>query len=68
MHASCGLTLQHYTALAKRAAGSGHVVDLYSFALDQTGLAEMKCLTNYTGTCIRISHPACMRGTEPCLG
>eukprot|EP00123_Amoebidium_parasiticum_P016637 comp23528_c2_seq2/m.39556 comp23528_c2_seq2/g.39556 ORF comp23528_c2_seq2/g.39556 comp23528_c2_seq2/m.39556 type:complete len:765 (-) comp23528_c2_seq2:257-2551(-) len=40
---------KHYNALAKRVAANGHIVDIYSCALDQTGLAEMKNLTNNTG-------------------
>eukprot|EP00124_Ichthyophonus_hoferi_P003697 Ihof_evm1s338 gene=Ihof_evmTU1s338 len=40
---------KHYQALALRAANSGHVVDLYTCALDQTGLHEMKQLVNMTG-------------------
>ena len=41
--------LQFYENIAKRAAINGHVIDLYSAALDQTGLHEMKFCTNYTG-------------------
>ncbi|XP_078001202.1 protein transport protein Sec23A-like [Glandiceps talaboti] len=41
--------IKHYDALAKRTAENGHVVDVYSCALDQTGLHEMKYLANYTG-------------------
>jgi len=40
---------QFYEALANRAAVNGHVIDLYSSALDQTGLHEMKYCSNYTG-------------------
>ncbi|KAG5265579.1 hypothetical protein AALO_G00244050 [Alosa alosa] len=40
---------KHYEALANRAAANGHIVDIYACALDQTGLAEMKCCPNYTG-------------------
>uniref|UniRef100_A0A673M283 Protein transport protein SEC23 n=1 Tax=Sinocyclocheilus rhinocerous TaxID=307959 RepID=A0A673M283_9TELE len=40
---------KHYEALANRAAASGHIIDIYACALDQTGLLEMKCCTNYTG-------------------
>ncbi|XP_076833603.1 protein transport protein Sec23A [Brachyhypopomus gauderio] len=40
---------KHYEALASRAAANGHIVDIYACALDQTGLAEMKCCTNHTG-------------------
>lgn len=42
-------SLQHYEGLANRAATNGHLVDLYSCALDQTGLHEMKYLPNMTG-------------------
>ena len=41
--------IKHYDGLAKRAAENGHAVDIYSCALDQTGLLEMKALTNLTG-------------------
>jgi protein transport protein SEC23 len=41
--------MKHYEALANRAATNGHLIDLYSCALDQTGLHEMKFLTNTTG-------------------
>lgn len=41
--------IKHYEALAVRAATSGHSVDIYSCALDQTGLHEMKQLCNSTG-------------------
>lgn len=40
---------KHYDALAMRAATNGHCVDIYSCALDQTGLLEMKQLCNSTG-------------------
>ena len=40
---------QHYEALAKRAAENGHCVDVYACALDQTGLHEMRFLSNSTG-------------------
>ena len=40
---------KHYESLAGRAASSGHVVDIYSCALDQTGLHEMKSCPNSTG-------------------
>jgi len=40
---------QHYESLAKRAAENGHAVDVYACALDQTGLHEMKYLSNLTG-------------------
>ena len=41
--------IKHYEALAKRASDNGHAIDLYSCALDQTGLLEMKSLCNMTG-------------------
>ncbi|KAM4690679.1 protein transport protein Sec23A isoform 1-T2 [Rhinophrynus dorsalis] len=40
---------KHFEALANRAAASGHVIDIYACALDQTGLLEMKCCPNHTG-------------------
>ncbi|KNC86352.1 hypothetical protein SARC_01511 [Sphaeroforma arctica JP610] len=40
---------KHYSTLAKRAASVGHVVDLFTCALDQTGLHEMQQLVNLTG-------------------
>nr|XP_018900387.1 PREDICTED: protein transport protein Sec23A-like [Bemisia tabaci] len=41
--------IKHYEGLAMRAAGNGHCVDIYSCALDQTGLLEMKSCCNATG-------------------
>ncbi|EPY78562.1 protein transport protein Sec23A-like isoform 2 [Camelus ferus] len=41
--------LEHFEALANRAATTGHVIDIYACALDQTGLLEMKCCPNLTG-------------------
>ncbi|ALC47525.1 sec23 [Drosophila busckii] len=41
--------IKHYDALALRAATNGHGIDIYSCALDQTGLMEMKQLCNSTG-------------------
>ncbi|XP_055373756.1 protein transport protein Sec23A [Condylostylus longicornis] len=41
--------IKHYDALALRAATNGHCVDIYSCALDQTGLMEMKQCCNSTG-------------------
>lgn len=49
-NALCTYLWQHYEALAHRAAGNGHIVDIYSCALDQTGLHEMKFLPNFTGS------------------
>uniref|UniRef100_A0AAZ3P4Q4 Protein transport protein SEC23 n=1 Tax=Oncorhynchus tshawytscha TaxID=74940 RepID=A0AAZ3P4Q4_ONCTS len=40
---------KYYDALANRAASNGHSIDIYACALDQTGLLEMKCLSNLTG-------------------
>uniref|UniRef100_A0A8C7VK07 Protein transport protein SEC23 n=1 Tax=Oncorhynchus mykiss TaxID=8022 RepID=A0A8C7VK07_ONCMY len=40
---------KYYDALANRAAVNGHSIDIYACALDQTGLLEMKCLSNLTG-------------------
>lgn len=40
---------KHYDALAMRAATNSHCLDIYSCALDQTGLLEMKQLCNSTG-------------------
>ncbi|KAG5857455.1 hypothetical protein ANANG_G00019640 [Anguilla anguilla] len=40
---------KHYEALASRASTSGHIIDIYACALDQTGLLEMKCCANHTG-------------------
>ncbi|PSN43877.1 Protein transport protein Sec23A [Blattella germanica] len=41
--------IKHYEGLAVRAATNGHAVDIYSCALDQTGLLEMKQCCNSTG-------------------
>lgn len=41
--------IKHYDALAMRAATNGHCIDIYSCALDQTGLMEMKQCCNSTG-------------------
>ncbi|XP_052767487.1 protein transport protein Sec23A-like isoform X2 [Mya arenaria] len=41
--------MKHYEGLANRAANNGHVIDIYSCALDQTGLHEMKFCSRYTG-------------------
>ncbi|CAL8090843.1 unnamed protein product [Orchesella dallaii] len=41
--------MKHYEGLGSRAAANGHAVDIYSCALDQTGLLEMKYLVNMTG-------------------
>src|SRR5277367_5172720 len=49
LHLLHQLTIQYYEALAKRAATNGHVVDIFSGALDQGGLLEMRSLPNSTG-------------------
>ncbi|KAK9703143.1 Sec23/Sec24 helical domain [Popillia japonica] len=41
--------IKHYEALAMRAATNSHCIDIYSCALDQTGLMEMKQCCNSTG-------------------
>jgi len=41
--------VKHYEGLAGRAAHNGHAVDIYSCALDQTGLMEMRSCCNNTG-------------------
>ncbi|XP_059475345.1 protein transport protein Sec23A isoform X1 [Neocloeon triangulifer] len=41
--------IKHYEGLATRAATNGHAIDIYSCALDQTGLLEMKQCCNATG-------------------
>jgi protein transport protein SEC23 len=41
--------IKHYEALANRSASNGHIVDIYSADVNQTGLHEMKYLSNYTG-------------------
>lgn len=41
--------VKHYEQLANRAAANGHIVDIYSADVNQTGLHEMKYLSNYTG-------------------
>ena len=43
------MVVQFYETLATRVAENGHIVDLYAYALDQTGLHEMKYLCNFTG-------------------
>ncbi|OQR77519.1 protein transport protein Sec23A-like [Tropilaelaps mercedesae] len=40
---------KHYETLAQRASANGHAIDIYSCALDQTGLHEMKTCANMTG-------------------
>ncbi|XP_042213684.1 protein transport protein Sec23A-like isoform X2 [Homarus americanus] len=41
--------IKFYEALATRVSDNGHIVDLYSCALDQVGLHEMKYCCNSTG-------------------
>ncbi|XP_050068801.1 protein transport protein Sec23A isoform X1 [Anopheles maculipalpis] len=41
--------IKHYESLALRTATNGHCIDIYSCALDQTGLMEMKQCCNSTG-------------------
>ncbi|GBP17835.1 Protein transport protein Sec23A [Eumeta japonica] len=41
--------IKHYESLALRTATNGHAIDIYSCALDQTGLMEMKQCCNSTG-------------------
>ncbi|KAL7678306.1 hypothetical protein ACOME3_004536 [Neoechinorhynchus agilis] len=41
--------IRYYEGLANKAASNGHSIDLFSCALDQTGLYEMKYCCNYTG-------------------
>jgi protein transport protein SEC23 len=41
--------IKHYESLANRAASSGHIIDIYSADVNQTGLHEMKYCSNYTG-------------------
>nr|CAD7426568.1 unnamed protein product [Timema monikensis] len=41
--------IKHYEGLASRAATNGHAIDIYSCALDQTGLMEMKQCCNSSG-------------------
>jgi protein transport protein SEC23 len=47
--------LQFYEGLAKRAAASGHAIDIYAGCLDQVGLLEMRSLANYTNGFMIIS-------------
>ncbi|XP_067000933.1 protein transport protein Sec23A [Anabrus simplex] len=41
--------VKHYESLASRAVANGHALDIYSCALDQTGLLEMKNCCDSTG-------------------
>jgi len=47
---------KHYTHLASRAVKNGHAIDLFSCALDQTGLLEMRELTKQTGGIVILSE------------
>ncbi|SPO23108.1 probable SEC23 - component of COPII coat of ER-golgi vesicles [Ustilago trichophora] len=40
--------IKFYEAMAKRAAGNGHTIDVFAGCLDQVGLLEMKGLANLT--------------------
>lgn len=40
---------KHYEGLALRSSANGHAIDIYSCALDQTGLHEMRTCPNMTG-------------------
>lgn len=42
-------SIKHFESLANRAASNSHIVDIYSADVNQTGLHEMKYLSNYTG-------------------
>lgn len=39
---------EYYLQLATKASANGHAIDIFSCALDQTGLHEMKCCSNMT--------------------
>ncbi|KAJ2081905.1 GTPase-activating protein S23 [Coemansia sp. RSA 988] len=41
--------IKFYEGLARRAAASGHAMDIFSGCLDQVGLAEMKSMVNWSG-------------------
>lgn len=41
--------VKHYEQLANRAAANGHIIDIYSADVNQTGFHEMKYCSNYTG-------------------
>ncbi|KOB76598.1 putative Protein transport protein Sec23A, partial [Operophtera brumata] len=45
--------IKHYEALSLRSATNGHAIDIYSCALDQTGLMEMKQCCNSTGVFVK---------------
>lgn len=41
--------VKFYDSLAKRAAASGHAIDIFAGCYDQIGMQEMKSLSNFTG-------------------
>ncbi|KAI0231612.1 Protein transport protein Sec23A [Lamellibrachia satsuma] len=41
--------MKHYESMGNRSSTNGHIIDIYSCALDQTGLHEMKYLCNLSG-------------------
>jgi len=41
--------VDHFTAIAKRAVASCHVIDIFASSLDQVGLLEMKVVVEKTG-------------------
>ncbi|OLL24880.1 Protein transport protein SEC23 [Neolecta irregularis DAH-3] len=47
--------VKFYENLAKRASTNGHVVDIFAACLDQTGMLEMKSLSNMTGGALILS-------------
>uniref|UniRef100_A0A3B3ZWU0 Protein transport protein SEC23 n=1 Tax=Periophthalmus magnuspinnatus TaxID=409849 RepID=A0A3B3ZWU0_9GOBI len=54
---------KYYEALANRSAVNGHSIDIYACALDQTGLLEMKCLSNLTGYVINSFNTSLFKQT-----
>lgn len=49
--------MKFYDSLATRAVKNGHAIDVYSCALDQTGLAEMKnCYSSTNGKTSRFIY------------
>lgn len=57
---------QYYEALANRSATNGHNIDIYACALDQTGLLEMKCLSNLTGYVAALGAQLAVRKLSRC--
>lgn len=41
--------LKYYDALAEKAVGNGHVIDVFSASYDQVGLMELRSCVNNTG-------------------